>query len=111
MTLQIICVHPCASLQSHLGVHIIALRFGRDVMSSYRLVSFAGRGLGSALGAVIAALTTASAPAQTPVQPDISARLVPANVSFYSASLRTREQFEIFTKSRAFAALKQMPAV
>src|SRR5262245_16871539 len=60
---------------------------------------------------IVAALSAASASAQTPAKPDISARLVPVNAPFYSAWLRNREQFDIFTGSRAFAALKNLPAV
>ena len=42
---------------------------------------------------------------------DFSARLVPADASFYHAFLHNREQIEIVRKSRAVAALKELPAV
>jgi hypothetical protein len=37
--------------------------------------------------------------------------LVPADAAFYSASLRLREQFDIITKSNAWAKLKNLPSV
>lgn len=36
---------------------------------------------------------------------------VPADVSFYSSSLRLREQFDAFVNSNAYAKLKEMPVV
>ena len=47
------------------------------------------------------------ASAQTPA----SLKLVPADVAFYSASMRLREQYDIFVASKAFAKLQQLPVV
>ena len=49
--------------------------------------------------------------AQAQGNPDISARLVPADAPFYSAALRNREQYDLVVNSRAFKALKELPAV
>jgi hypothetical protein len=74
----------------------------------HRLVS---RAWIAGIALIVAGLSAPSASAQTPAKPDVSARLVPANAPFYNAWLRNREQFDIFTGSRAFAALKNLPAV
>ena len=40
-----------------------------------------------------------------------SLKIVPADVEFYSSSLRNREQFDALVNSKAFARLMQMPVV
>ena len=39
------------------------------------------------------------------------AAIVPADAAFLSATLRARQQYDLFVKSNAFAALKELPAV
>lgn len=59
--------------------------------------------------AVVAAamMPAATASAQTPK----SLELVPADVAFYSASTRLREQYDAFVASNAFAKLQEMPVI
>ena len=40
-----------------------------------------------------------------------SLKFVPADVSFYSAMLRNREQFDLLMNSKAIAKLKQLPVI
>lgn len=56
---------------------------------------------------VAAVFTGAPASAEAPKSLD----MVPADVAFYSASLRLREQFDAFVNSNAYAKLKEMPVV
>jgi hypothetical protein len=51
------------------------------------------------------------ASAQALVDQAQSLRLVPADAAFYSASLRLKEQWDIFTGSRAYARLMEIPFV
>jgi hypothetical protein len=60
---------------------------------------------------LVAGLGQAPLQAQAPVKLDISARLVPADAPFYSAWLRNREQYEALVNSRAFTAIKELPAL
>jgi hypothetical protein len=63
------------------------------------------------LVAGIALLLAVPAPAAESDKTAASLRLVPANVGFYSAMLRNKEQWDAFVHSRAFAAIKNLPAV
>ena len=56
---------------------------------------------------VVAAVPATTVSAQAPKSLDV----VPADVAFYSASLRLREQYDAFVASNAFAKLKDMPIV
>ena len=58
-------------------------------------------------------LTGPGQPAQAAVPGNArsSLKMAPANVAFYSASLRNREQLEAITNSRAWAKLMSVPAV
>jgi hypothetical protein len=61
---------------------------------------------------VLAALAwTPPARAAEESKPEGSLALVPADASFYSAMLRNKEQIDIIAKSKAWAALRDMPGV
>src|SRR4051812_37019791 len=61
---------------------------------------------------VVACLWPAPAPAADPAaKTGTSLDLVPADAAFYTASLRNREQLDAVLKSKAYAALRELPAV
>src|SRR5215468_5833889 len=59
--------------------------------------------------ALVAALAVSTANADA--KKDTSLGLVPGDVAFYNSSLRMKEQLEIFYKSKAYKALRNIPAV
>jgi hypothetical protein len=67
------------------------------------------------LGALLAgsAVVAAGGPARAAdeVKSDTSLSLVPADASFYTASLRNKEQVELFRKSNAYKAIRSLPLV
>src|SRR5262245_59898361 len=65
--------------------------------------------LALAAAAIVVALTVTSARAD--VKKDTSLSVVPGDVAFYNSSLRMKEQLEIFYKSKAYKALRNIPFV
>src|SRR4051812_47233812 len=67
----------------------------------------------AALAAVLLLARPAAAPAQTTdlAKLDTSLKLPPADVAFYSTSLRLGEQTDRFLASNAYAKLRALPAV
>lgn len=58
-----------------------------------------------------ASLITTTCPAATLADSAESLRFAPADVAFYSASLRLQEQFDIFLNSRTYERLMQVPVI
>jgi hypothetical protein len=67
------------------------------------------------VGALLAAaaLISAGGPARAAedVKTDTSLALIPADAAFYSATLRNKEQIDLFLKSNAYKALRALPVV
>jgi hypothetical protein len=59
---------------------------------------------------MLAALMTAAVRADD-VRKDTSLPLIPADAAFYSSSLRLKEQVDLFYKSKAYRALREIPSV
>ena len=57
------------------------------------------------------AIATAASASARAADPVVSLASAPADAAFYSASLRLGEQWDRFHKSKAFAALHDLPAL
>lgn len=85
-------------------------RGGRQLLRTWRwaasvsLVTFCG----TALSASLAALQPLG---EASLREQSSLKFIPADAAFYSSSMRMRQRFDAFVKSRAFARLSSLPAV
>jgi hypothetical protein len=62
-------------------------------------------------GLVVGGLRPCPVSAAEPLKESTSLKFVPAEVAFYSASFRMKEQYDAFVQSKAFAKLKALPSV
>ena len=80
---------------------------------SCRSVSFSRAGLTLFVATLLSftQLQLRAVRAADTIRESSSLKIVPADVEFYSSSLRNREQFDALVNSKAFARLMQMPVV
>lgn len=73
-----------------------------------------GRYLAILAVALTASTITATVPAhaaEAPALPETGVAIAPADAAFFTATLRAREQIDLLTGSRAWASIRELPAV